>query len=473
MWRSAVAKWLANSTAGSCGVTSGQGDCESGSHGAFQLAPVEFRSWESAVHACLLRCEACSRCRYITISVKASDCSWYSACDLGSLPLLPREVTHWYPPNAFASGSASRLHHNQRLARGRPSGTCSPRARTSVARPQCTCEDLPETLNRLDEHLRAEGFDSTDNGAHDDSKGVEGSSTLEETTYLCALARNASRKRQRGSLHVCQTGFNRARSAVAFLSASPRVRLSSFDLGEHSYVRFAASWIANEFGEKAHQLRLGDSTKSLPEAIKAGELRPGCDLLFVDGGHVTDVAFADTVNFGRAATPGALLLMDDCPSMMGHAFQSLCDQAVLRCEGSQPKWRGTTGSSKAICMAPYLQASQEQPPSEALWEEAHKLVVGGKGGGSGSGAVGDHGVGVCGWSAEYSDCSHGEMGMWRLRAGSTLESCTARCLQCERCRFISFSKERSDCSWFSRCNLQQLEHMGGAGSSYTSLRVKA
>jgi hypothetical protein len=76
-----------------------------------------------------------------------------------------------------------------------------------------------------------------------------------------------------------------------------------------------------------------------------------------------------------------------------------------------------------------------------------------------------------------SDCKEGHLGAWALNAstwqseavwrhGETpadaserlLESaCRRRCLECERCHFISFSVNWEDCSWFAECDLTALK----------------
>ena len=40
---------------------------------------------QSATEACVAACEACSRCRYISVSAEANVCAWYSDCDVGDL----------------------------------------------------------------------------------------------------------------------------------------------------------------------------------------------------------------------------------------------------------------------------------------------------------------------------------------------------------------------------------------------------
>ena len=78
--------WLRNASSGFCGVTlPGEGDCAGGSEGSWVLSAKASVSALTAVQACLARCAACARCRFITTNHRTNDCSWYLNCDLGRL----------------------------------------------------------------------------------------------------------------------------------------------------------------------------------------------------------------------------------------------------------------------------------------------------------------------------------------------------------------------------------------------------
>ena len=73
--------------------------------------------------------------------------------------------------------------------------------------------------------------------------------------------------------------------------------------------------------------------------------------------------------------------------------------------------------------------------------------------------------GVCeGTDVGRSDCEAGRKGSWPLPAGSSRASWTAafsfcerQCAACARCRYISVSPSKGDCSWFHRCDLSKLK----------------
>lgn len=159
--------------------------------------------------------------------------------------------------------------------------------------------------------VRKAGFPIPVNGAN--TKLVEGGTSFNEATYLGELARKASTNAS-GSV-LCQTGFNYGTSAQAMLCASePEVKLYSWDLGEHPYVRTADDLIQAQYRGR-HILTLGDSTKTLRAAAAKGGPLPHdtrCDFVFVDGGHSAEVARSDIQNFRLLAKPGAMLVVDDC-----------------------------------------------------------------------------------------------------------------------------------------------------------------
>ena len=120
-------QWLATSFAGHCGATTAndRGDCSAGDRGNFALN-FKALDWNTAIYACLAECNKCARCRYVSISLRWSDCSWYHDCEnpsshervvcfrsgrvSNSLPALP-------PPPTIPSWSASIVQ----AAQGEPS----------------------------------------------------------------------------------------------------------------------------------------------------------------------------------------------------------------------------------------------------------------------------------------------------------------------------------------------------------------
>lgn len=115
-----VKAWLDGARTGTCGATidNDRGDCVHGSFGSFGLSSAATASWEAATADCLAQCGHCSRCRYISTSLRWRDCSWYAQCaalsrevsDVRSAPLTPNatwsHARHTCPPPAAIDDKA-------------------------------------------------------------------------------------------------------------------------------------------------------------------------------------------------------------------------------------------------------------------------------------------------------------------------------------------------------------------------------
>ena len=119
-------------TPGYCATTvDGESDCTAGAKGALGLHHSETLSLRAATHACLRKCDACARCRYITVSPRHADCSWYAECDLNRLStdvpgLVSMEATEY----ARSWARVAPLSHHER-----PADAVTYVARASASRP--------------------------------------------------------------------------------------------------------------------------------------------------------------------------------------------------------------------------------------------------------------------------------------------------------------------------------------------------
>ena len=82
--------WLTQSLPGYCGTTRGKRDpmhqCRTSDSGSFQLSKAEvFGGWNSAGKVCAEHCRMCARCRFVSLSLRHSDCSWFQNCSLTAL----------------------------------------------------------------------------------------------------------------------------------------------------------------------------------------------------------------------------------------------------------------------------------------------------------------------------------------------------------------------------------------------------
>ena len=87
------------------------------------------------------------------------------------------------------------------------------------------------------------------------------------------------------------------------------------------------------------------------------------------------------------------------------------------------------------------------------------------------------GNGACGATENGGDCATDSQGAWPMAAPRhSLTTCIAMCRCCERCRYISYSAQNGDCSWFAACNMGRLTHpiTGGSsqlGNTYTTVEA--
>jgi len=104
--------------------------------------------------------------------------------------------------------------------------------------------------------------------------------------------------------NVMEIGFNSGFSTLLMLLSNPNIRISCFDLGEHSYTKPCFDKLKETFGDRIN-ITIGDSTKTLQN------VNDNYDLIHIDGGHSTEVANSDIMNSYRLSKQGTILIMDD------------------------------------------------------------------------------------------------------------------------------------------------------------------
>ena len=110
--------------------------------------------------------------------------------------------------------------------------------------------------------------------------------------------------------NIMEIGFNAGHSAELFLKNSDAY-VYSFDLGDHfhKYLKFGKQYININYPNR-HSLVLGDSTIRVPKfAENNSEIK--FDIIFIDGGHDYDIAYADLMNCRKLANENTIIIMDD------------------------------------------------------------------------------------------------------------------------------------------------------------------
>jgi predicted O-methyltransferase YrrM len=107
---------------------------------------------------------------------------------------------------------------------------------------------------------------------------------------------------------IIEIGFNAGHSADTFLSRS-LAHVTSFDLQERECVTLAKGFIDQKYPTR-HTLIVGDSTKTIPLYLK-DHPKKKFDLIYIDGGHTEEVAYADLINCKELAHNKTVVIMDD------------------------------------------------------------------------------------------------------------------------------------------------------------------
>jgi hypothetical protein len=148
---------------------------------------------------------------------------------------------------------------------------------------------------------------------------------------------------------VCETGFNSGKSSALWLIQDPKLKVVSFDLGNHGYSKTSQQMIWDIFDPSRHEMVVGDSLETIPAFAKSRAWFR-CDLMYVDGGRTQLAAHSDIVNFRPFASENSILIVDDCghsEDPVGAAFHGL----VRKKELIDP--RIYAGQKKGWCVARY------------------------------------------------------------------------------------------------------------------------
>lgn len=104
--------------------------------------------------------------------------------------------------------------------------------------------------------------------------------------------------------NLLEIGLNGGHSMAVFFLANPSLRVLSFDICEHQYVEFIASYYKNKYN---FEFVKGNSL----ETVKSYNSDQKYDVIHIDGGHDIDCVENDLINCKKFAHNNTMLVFDD------------------------------------------------------------------------------------------------------------------------------------------------------------------
>jgi predicted O-methyltransferase YrrM len=129
------------------------------------------------------------------------------------------------------------------------------------------------------------------------------SSVKQQQDEILEILRNNNFK------NIMEIGFNAGHSSELFLS-NTNAYVHSFDIGDHfnQYLKYGKNFINQKYPDR-HTIVFGDSKITIPRFTKNNDIK--FDLIFIDGGHDYQTAYADLLNCRGLAHSETIVVMDD------------------------------------------------------------------------------------------------------------------------------------------------------------------
>lgn len=186
-------------------------------------------------------------------------------------------------------------------------------------------KDEIEIRDNIREYYRKKGLDM--------NKFEGGLSEELEVKYLEAIRRIKEVEKIR---LIIEIGFNDGRSAEYFLRMNEKVRVISFDLLEHEYSYIGKKYIDNKYRDR-HILIGGSSLNSITtySRIINDIKREIGDVIFIDGGHIYDIAYSDIINMEEYADRETAVIVDNVVAhknsgrQVYYAYRKAIDNGII------------------------------------------------------------------------------------------------------------------------------------------------
>ena len=136
------------------------------------------------------------------------------------------------------------------------------------------------------------------------------------------------RDKEEVNIPILEIGFNAGFSALFFLLANPKTKITCVDIGFHRYTYACYEKLRETFGEDRIQFLLGDSMAVLPK-IDSSLLK--YDLFYLDGSHSLETLDSDLFHIGRLIRENAIVIMNDTNDpAVNTAFETFSERMQLQ-----------------------------------------------------------------------------------------------------------------------------------------------
>lgn len=215
-----------------------------------------------------------------------------------------------------------------------------------------------EPRSAIDVTARQSYHSWADKVAHEKRRDMGNSGSPDQTDALAQIVHTRAPNAQT----ICELGVNMGHSLVTIMTAvhSPK-HVVLFDTFAHDALQAAVAELPRRFPGTRFEFVPGHTHATVREFAKkaaAGGFPSRCDVVHIDAGHSKEDALPDIINSRPIASPGALVLLDDCgcsgawwcEGVNAAVKQAVSDNVLIVISQGEYAW-----GSKGTCIAKYAQ----------------------------------------------------------------------------------------------------------------------
>jgi mannosyltransferase OCH1-like enzyme len=128
---------------------------------------------------------------------------------------------------------------------------------------------------------------------------------------LSSREKEKEKEKENTNIRILEIGFNAGFSALVFLLAHPKTKITCVDIGFHRYTYACYEKLRETFGDDRIEFLLGDSVSVLPKINVLSDNSTKYDVFYLDGSHSTSTLESDLFHVGRLMQENAIIVMND------------------------------------------------------------------------------------------------------------------------------------------------------------------